>query len=221
MSGKIGLMMAVLFLAGGALWLKFGEPQSPAVTQPPPVVSPGTVQTSEKTGGKTSPPQSPEQQVRARAAEILPLLKAGDLGALAAYVHPTKGLRFSPYVHSDPADRVYQANQLAGAMADPTIQTWGISDGSGLPLKLTFQQYWQRFVWPRDFTQATQVAVDTRLGQGTVRDNTAEVFSGAHWVEYHLPNTGDTLNWASLRLVFEQQSGQWYLVGIVLDHWTI
>jgi hypothetical protein len=29
------------------------------------------------------------------------------------------------------------------------------------------------------------------------------------------------MDWRSLRLVFEEQGGSWYLVGIVHDQWTI
>lgn len=230
MNARIGVFLAALFLAGGALWVRFGGSNSEPVTQPPPVVTPGGQtggptggQTGGQTGGNTQQPPSMEQQVKAQAAVILPLIKAGDLGALATYVHPTKGLRFSPYVHSSPTDRLYQAAQLSGAMGDQTVGAWGTFDGSGEPMNLTFQAYWKRFVWDRDFTASTKIAVDQRQGQGNSIDNTAATFPGAHWVEYYTPGTDkyNGMDWASLRLVFEQQNGKWYLVAIVRDQWTI
>ncbi|HLO03082.1 MAG TPA: hypothetical protein VK191_08245 [Symbiobacteriaceae bacterium] len=223
MNARIGLLLAALLLAGGALWVKFGGHETEPVTQPPPVVTPGQGQTGGQTGGNTQQPPSLEQQLKVRAAEILPLMKAGDLGALAAYVHPTKGLRFSPYVHSNPTDRLYQTAQLGGAMGDQTVVGWGSFDGSGEPMNLKFQAYWNRFVWDRDFTTSTQIAVDKRQGQGNSTDNTAATFPGAHWVEYYTPGTAtyNGMDWASLRLVFEQHNGQWYLVAIVRDQWTI
>lgn len=226
MKARVGLLLAVLVLAVGTGCAKFGG----SATKPPPVVTPGTGQTGGQTGGQTQQPPTLEgvpltleQQLKARAAEIMPLLKAGDLGALAPYVHPTKGLRFSPYVHSNPSDRIYQAAQLSGAMNDQTVVGWGIFDGSGEPINLTFKAYWNRFVWDRDFTKSTKIAVDKRQGHGNTTDNTAATFPGAHWVEYHDPGTEKNagMDWASLRLVFEQQNGQWYLVGIVHDQWTI
>jgi len=43
-------------------------------------------------------------------------------------------------------------------------------------------------------------------------------------VEYHFPGIDPQyggLDWRSLRLVFQQSGGEWYLVGIIHDQWTI
>jgi hypothetical protein len=214
----LSLLLAALFLVGGAVWLRFGDGPG---TKAPPVVTPGRGETGGQKEGEQPP--SAEQMLKARAAEILPLMKAGNLGALAAYVHPAKGVRFSPYLYAQASDRVHQAAQLSGAMGDQTVYTWGAFDGSGEPMNLTFKAYWNRFVWNRDYTTATQVAVDQRLGKGNALDNTAQAYPGARWVEYHFPGTEQYggMDWTSLRLIFAAESGTWYLVGISHDQWTI
>ena len=43
-------------------------------------------------------------------------------------------------------------------------------------------------------------------------------------VEYHFPGFDPQyggLDWASLRLVFQEFEGRWVLVGIIHDEWTI
>jgi hypothetical protein len=43
-------------------------------------------------------------------------------------------------------------------------------------------------------------------------------------VEYHFSGFDkkfEGMDWASLKLVFENSNNEWYLVGIVHDQWTI
>ncbi|WP_018922760.1 hypothetical protein [Salsuginibacillus kocurii] len=40
-------------------------------------------------------------------------------------------------------------------------------------------------------------------------------------VEYHFPADEGDLNWGSLRIVLEQEAGEWHVVGIINDEWTI
>ncbi len=44
------------------------------------------------------------------------------------------------------------------------------------------------------------------------------------FIEYHFSGFEEEyggMDWVSLRLVFVQEGGQWYLVGLVNDRWTI
>lgn len=166
-------------------------------------------------------------EVAARAAETIMALKDGDMEELGSLVHPDKGVRFSPYATVNAGtdgDLVFSASQVRGLMTDPTVYRWGIYDGSGLPIEATCREYYAEFVYDVDFVRPDVVGFNERVGPGSTIDNTAIVYPGGVFVEYHFEGFEqryEGMDWRTLRLVFEEQDGVWYLVGIVHDEWTI
>jgi hypothetical protein len=196
------------------------EAELPAA--PPPPATPTDV----------APPTAVPATAPVPAGEVVPelanqavlALKNRDMQALAALVHPISGLRFTPYAYVQPSDLVFPAQQLPGLFEDPTVYHWGVYDGSGEPMDLTFAQYYEEFVYDQDYAQAEEVGYNERLGTGNSIDNSQEFYPGAFVVEYHFPGFDPQyagMDWRSLRLVFQQHEGTWYLVGVVHDEWTI
>lgn len=169
--------------------------------------------------------------VAARAAQAIMALKEQDMDKLAGLVHPVKGVTFSPYTYVRPlqgapgeADLVFSASQLRDLWSDATIYHWGVFDGSGEPIELTFPEYYERFVYDVDFARPDAVGFDEAVGQGNTINNIAEVYPNAVTVEYHFEGIDpeyEGMDWRSLRLVLEEVDGAWYVVGIVHDEWTI
>lgn len=172
-----------------------------------------------------APPQA-EQALQDAADQAVLALKQADWATVAGLVHPVQGVRFSPYanVHTGQGGHlVFRADQLKQAAASQTVYTWGVHDGSGQPIALTFADYYKQFVYDADFAQAPMVQWDKAIGQGTVPDNIAQVYPGARFVEYHFPGFDPKyqgMDWKSLRLVFVQDGSAWRLVGIVHAGWT-
>lgn len=173
---------------------------------------------------------SVEAVVALKANEVILALQEGNLEQVASTVHPDKGLRFSPYtfVTVNPAspedqDLVFSAAEVSSFLADPTIYYWGIFDGTGDAINMTFEEYFARFVYDADFARPHAVGYNDFVGQGNIINNIREVYPDALVVEYHFegfePEYGG-LDWRSLRLVLEEQDGVWYLVGIVHSEWT-
>ncbi len=166
-----------------------------------------------------------DEKVAARAAEIIFAIKHRDMASLATMVHPQKGVRFSPYTFVDTTtDLVFSAADLPTAMNNPTVYLWGVFDGSGEPINMTFADYWVRFVYDADFAQPEIIGFNQTVGQGNTLNNIAEVYPGAVVVEYYFSGFEpqyEGMDWRSLRLVLEPFGGTWVLVGIVHDEWTI
>lgn len=166
-----------------------------------------------------------DEKVAARAAEIIFAIKNRDMAALSTMVHPQKGVRFSPYTFVDTTgDVVFSAADLPTAMADTTVYLWGAFDGSGEPINMTFAEYWARFVYDADFARPEIIGFNQIVGHGNTINNIADVYPGAVVVEYHFSGFDPQYNgmdWRSLRLVLEPFGGEWMLVGIVHDEWTI
>ena len=87
--------------------------------------------------------------------------------AFARLVHPDDGVRFTAYPYVDASDMKLAAAQVATAMTDKKVRTWGGYDGSGQPIKLTFADYYPRFIFDIDFTKGTAPPKD--LGSNTDR----------------------------------------------------
>jgi hypothetical protein len=168
-------------------------------------------------------PVTTGQAVFDRAALVVTALKDKDMAALAGYVSPQMGIRFSPYAVVLDTHQVFTPDQLAGLLADSTVYSWGNYDGTGEPIQLTFSDYYAKFIYDEDFANAPQMALNHRLGVSTTLDNAAEFYSGSMIVEYYFPGfdpTYEGMDWRSLRLVFMQSGSTWYLVGIIHDQWT-
>ncbi len=170
------------------------------------------------------------EAVAARAAQVILALKGKDLQALAAWVHPGQGVRFSPYAYvrvvpgsPDGQDLVFTAAQVRGLWSDPTVYNWGTATGSGEPIELIFRDYYEQYVYDVDFARPDVIGLGETIGTGNTIDNISDVYPEAIAVEYHFEGFDPQyagMDWRSLRLVLEEAAGTWYLVGIVHDEWT-
>ncbi len=218
------LLLLALLLSGCAAL----RPALPSATPtPPPTATFTPPPTATLTPTPLPPPTAtptPRLAIIERTGQVLLALQKNDTAALAALVHPRLGLRFSPYAYLSDENLVFSVEQVRGLMDDPTLYLWGAYDGIGSPIELPYAEYASLFVYSADFLNAPEMSFDERIGQGNTLDNIAQVYPEAHVVEYHFPGFDpqfEGLDWQSLRLVFLEWNGQWYLVAIVHDQWTI
>lgn len=165
-----------------------------------------------------------EEKIRELGVKVLEAFKSKDMQSLSGYVHPDKGVRFSPYTYVETEkDVVISKEELSTLPDGDKVFNWGFYDGSGEPIELTFEEYMSRFIYDYDFLNADEVLYDTKTDRGNTINNVFEVYPGSHVLEYHYKGTAeyDGMDWRSLKLVFEEKDGTWYLVGVVHDEWTI
>ncbi len=176
------------------------------------------------TGSDILLPSAAREVIGERAQEVIESIRDKDFETLADFVHPNQGLLFAPYAWINTEyDLAFSAVQLRQLGNDSTEYLWGGYDGSGKPIELTFAGYYDRFIYSQDFA-ALPVGYNQLLGRGNTVANHFDVFPGAIAVEYHYTGSDsrcDEMSWQSLRLVFQEQAGTWYLVAIVHDEWTI
>ena len=166
-----------------------------------------------------------DEQIAQRATAIVLALQNRDLAALSAMVHPVKGLRFSPYAYVRvDEDVVLSASEISEMGDSQQVYHWGVYDGTGNPIDLTFGEYWDMFVYDVDFAKPHIVGYNEIVGRGNTIANHSEVYPLAATVEYYFSGFDprfEGMDWRSLRLVLEQENGTWYLVGLIHDEWTI
>jgi hypothetical protein len=173
-------------------------------------------------------PAQAKQIIAERAHQVMLALKRRDMRRLSTFVHPRKGVRFSPYVYVDTkTTRVLSRRQLVKLYNGRQRLVWGEADGSGDPIRMTFRRYLSSFVYRLDLLtdKSPSYNPERPQGPGNTINNLGEVFPGTIIVGYsHEGITGPqggAMDWQNLFLVFEKMGSQWYLVGIVNDEWTI
>lgn len=151
------------------------------------------------------------------ATEVVLALKNRDFAKISEYAHPEKGVRFSPYGHVNTStDKVWKKEQLKKFWNDTVKHQWGYFDGSGDTMLLRTQDYYKKFIYPKDFIKAPHIAQDSILNSGNSLLNFKEVYPNAHFVEYYIPGADPRyggMDWQDLRLFFEMYEGKMYLVG--------
>jgi hypothetical protein len=155
----------------------------------------------------------------ATATRVVAALRAQDMNKLARFVHPVKGVRFSPYEYLESTDRVMSAKQVRSK--DQQSYYWGQADAADVAIEMNFSSYYREFIYDRDYVYAPRITRNGLLGSGTAINNIRKVYPKSTWIEYHFPPDPGEMNWNSLWLVFEHYQSKWYLVGIVHGAWTI
>ncbi|KAE9633163.1 MAG: hypothetical protein PWP07_733 [Epulopiscium sp.] len=166
-----------------------------------------------------------DQKIKEIADQVIYAISKKDGQAISEYVHPEKGVRFTPYTHvSLENDVVFGKEEMKSFFDNPNVYLWGYYDGSGEEIKLTPSEYYEQFIYSEDFMNAPEVGYNEILSSGNMLENQFEVYDDPMVVEYYFPGFNpeyEGLDWKSLRLVFEKYEGSYRLVGIIHNQWTI
>lgn len=173
----------------------------------------------------TSPKKelSETETLRAMNDSLITIIKNGDLKAFARCIHPKKGVTFSMYAFVDPVvAKNFSRDDFEHYAATPVKFTWGNLDGTGEAFVCSVSEYFEKWVFMRDFTKA-EVIINSFRGGGNSLNNVKKVFPNAEFTENYLPGSEEYsgMDWKALRLVFEQYDDRYYLVAVINDQWTI
>ena len=166
-----------------------------------------------------------EGDILENSVNVLKALKEKDMEKLKYYIHPEKGVRFTPYGYIDKEkDLVVKRNELVDMFKDSKIRNWGDYDGSGFPIEVSLKDYYKEFVYDKDFLNPHMVYINNSESRGNTLNNIKEVYPDGQYIESYFEGFDEEfagIDWESLRLVFEEYKGKWYLVGIIHSQWTI
>lgn len=82
-----------------------------------------------------------------------------------------------PYAYVQDKNLHFTTDQLVDLLRDTEKYHWGEQDGSGEPLLMTFQEYYDRFVYDQDYAHAEEQSLNKRIGEGNSLDNSREYYS--------------------------------------------
>ncbi len=155
--------------------------------------------------------------------EVLKALKAKDYTTFASLIHPEKGIRFSMYAFVDTkGDKHFSKADFEKYQPTKTLFTWGAHDGSGDPYKATINEYLGKWVFSKDFTES-QYSLNKFIGGGNSLNNLQEIYPKDDFTENYIKGTEKygEMDWKTVRFVFEEFQGKYYLIAVVNDQWTI
>lgn len=158
------------------------------------------------------------------SAVIFSYLENSEFAKLAEKVDPIEGVTFTIFADFAKTDNfggtpvTLTKDDIVNSLDKQFI--WGQGDG-GPPLEVTFREYVQEYLLKR--------LGDKIIYETITFNESAFVFSGvlntihknypnAKYVEYYAPGEdGNDRLFQSIRFVFEEREGTWYLIGIVRD----
>lgn len=155
--------------------------------------------------------------------KILQILQSGDSKELATYIHPQKGITFSMYGYVQPQkDKLFNKEEFQKYAVSDIKFTWGEKDGTGDKLILSLNDYLKQWVFKRDFSKS-KLFINQFKGSGNTINNLKKIYPGADFTENYIAGSDkhSGMDWNSLRLVFEQFEGKYYLVAVINDSWTV
>lgn len=214
-------ILTVLLLLGGCLGLGGNNESSSTLPAPSSTNSPSVEPSASPAPSPTAPHAATAEEA---AKAIMTALQKQDLATLTSYIHPVKGLLFSPYAHIETDTAMtFHAGELP-TLEDPKVYEWGSYDGSGEPISLSFGDYYKKFIYDQNFAEAEAIGHNKWLGEGNTLVNIQDVFPGSTFFDYHFSGFDPEysgMDWESLILVLEQQDGSWYISAILHSQWTI
>ena len=215
----------ILFLAFVTSWMACTGPMHPVAQPADSVPSSGTIPVA--LGKALAPKADTTAFYRSDtlSVKVLQLLAGNKLHSLADLVHEELGICFSPYAYADSARmRCMTAKRMRYLAGIPdSIRRWGEQDGTGEPLRLSWNQYRRRFVWDKDYASLGKRRNAPTNARGNSPLNVYQQFPGAAVVEWHVAGSERYayMDWSSLLLVYLFRDGRWWLRAVVHDQWTI
>ncbi|MFD2706638.1 hypothetical protein [Salibacterium lacus] len=185
------------------------------------------IETNELDSGNTAEDNAGEgeQDVAAAAQSVVDYLISQDLTRLSELVHPEEGVLFSPYIHVDENEaQVFQAEDIESFFQSEQQYVWGTQDGSGRPIEMTPSSYYEEYIYDPGLSDPDEINVGETSQRGNMLPNIQETFPDATVVEFYVEGSGESagMNWSALNVVMKQDdSGEWKLVALVNDEWTI
>jgi len=170
-------------------------------------------------------PEFAQKIIEETSNKVINAISTKNFDTISEFVHPAKGVRFTPYTYvllED--DVVFNVEQIENFFNKQDVYLWGHYDGTGFEISLTPNEYYDEFIYTEDFINAEEIGYNEVLSSGNMLENQFEVYENAIVVEYYFSGfnpeyTG--MDWRSLRLVFEEYEGDWKLVGVIHNQWTI
>ncbi len=131
-------------------------------------------------------------------------------------------IRFSPKCFLSDENIKLSKNKINELINSDTTLVWGKYDGSGENIKMSFTDYYNKFIYDKDYKNISPV-LNKITKRGNTANNIKEIYPNSFTAEFYIEGTEkySNMDWTSLYLVFEKTNSEYYLIAIVHDSWSI
>lgn len=156
---------------------------------------------------------------------IIQHLRDGDFEQLSQYVSEDNGLTLVPYLHVDDESLNFDKSTVANFSQDSSTYLFGYTDGRGEPIDVTPETYYEEYIHSDALQEPQNAYINEYRQNGNSLNNIEEAFPNHDAVvEIHNEGSGEYsgMDWRSLHFVLEEiENGDYVLIGILSDEWTI
>ena len=102
--------------------------------------------------------------------------------------------------------------------------TWGVQDGSGEKIVMPLKEFVTKEFADHDYEHATEISYDTFKNRGNAIGSVGGFYPNSHTVEFYFPGFNqkyDGMDWRSIQVVMSEYNGQWYVINLVSNRWTV
>lgn len=164
-----------------------------------------------------------DQEIQKLNSALISMIKLKNYNQISEFIHPEKGVSFSMYAFTDPTTvKNFSKSEFEKYVNTNIKFTWGNHDGTGEPLVLSVKDYFEKWVYKRDFSWS-KYSFNEFQGSGNSLNNLQKVYPHSDFTENYIAGSEKYggMDWNSLRFVFEKFEGKYYLIAIINDQWTV
>ena len=164
-----------------------------------------------------------DEKIQKLSLDVLAAIKKKDMKKLSSFVNPDKTLLFAPCASAEKGEYVTFTKAKLASLNKKTKIKWGVAGASGLPIKLSFEQYYKQNLWAADFLgKDVSVNFDKNITNQYTYSSFEKLYPTGHFVEFFFKGTEANANidWQSMVLVYEEVNGKLYLSAVINEYWT-
>ena len=166
------------------------------------------------------------EKLKIISTDTIKAIKNKDMKKLSTLIDQKKGLMISlsPFIEKESFIKFTNATLLnLNLEKNKKVKiNWGIDDATGEPDKLTFTEFYKKYLFPVDYLgKGIEVNYNTIPLRSTSAHNFKDYFKSGIPVEYHFKGTekNANLDWCSLILIYEKTNDILNLSAILVEHW--
>ncbi|TFG60040.1 MAG: hypothetical protein E4H36_12740 [Spirochaetales bacterium] len=159
------------------------------------------------------PPRAKEI-IEERVKKVTETIQNKNMMLFSQYLYPGRKILFGIFTEILPTDLSFSKEEILGFFADESEYTWGKLSPSGLDLRATKTEFFNKYIY-HDFNQDVKIGCNEIITYNGYPQWQFRDFPDSIVVEYGFPNVQGPFDWEGFRIVFQEYQGEWYVAAFL------